>query len=151
MNDFVEMLIHHIAAVSLYTCYTFGNMFPLGCVIAYLHDLADIPGSLCKLLNSTHYQTSSVVVFLICMVVWFVTRIWSLPQMIYFIFTECQFQGELAPFQPYLTFSGIFLSIMCTLHYYWFMLFFKMLRRFVLKGETNDLQNKVVGSEKKKQ
>jgi len=80
------MLLHHIAAVSLYFCYTMGNMFPLGCVVAFLHDFADIPGSLCKLLNSTHYQTSSAVVFVSCMIVWFYTRICILPGMIYFIF-----------------------------------------------------------------
>ena len=55
MNDYNEMLLHHIAAVSLYFAYTMGNMHPLGCVVAFLHDIADIPGSLCKLLNATHF------------------------------------------------------------------------------------------------
>ena len=86
MNDFNEMLLHHIAAFSLYFCYIHGNMVPIGCVIAFLHDIADIPGTLCKLLNATHYQDSSAVVFVICMIVWFYTRIICLPIMIHFIF-----------------------------------------------------------------
>ena len=93
-NDFNEMLIHHIAAVSLYFCYTMGNMVPIGSCIAFLHDLADIPGSLCKLLNATHYQDSSAVVFVMCMCVWFYTRILCLPGMIYFIFQQ-QYKGVL--------------------------------------------------------
>ena len=97
MNDFEEMLLHHIAAVCLYFCYTMGNMFPVGCVIAYLHDLADIPGSLCKFLNSTHYQNTSVVVFFSCMIVWFFTRILSLPQMIQYIFS-LKYADELSHF-----------------------------------------------------
>ncbi len=53
VNDFEEMLLHHIAAFCLYFCYIFGNLVPLGAPIAFLHDLADIPGNLCKSLNST--------------------------------------------------------------------------------------------------
>ena len=45
------MLLHHIAAVSLYFCYIFGNVVPFGAVIAYLHDLADIFGRMSKGLN----------------------------------------------------------------------------------------------------
>ena len=55
MSDFEEMLLHHIAAVALYFCYIFGNMLTIGAVFAYLHDIADIPGALCKLLNATVY------------------------------------------------------------------------------------------------
>jgi len=87
INDFEEMLLHHIAAVCLYFSYIFGNMLYIGSVIAYLHDLADIFGKICKGLNATVYQDSSAVFFVMCMIVWFATRIFSLPQMIYFIFT----------------------------------------------------------------
>mmetsp|Transcript_28658 Transcript_28658/g.33680 ORF Transcript_28658/g.33680 Transcript_28658/m.33680 type:complete len:116 (-) Transcript_28658:290-637(-) len=79
MNDFEEMLLHHIAAFCLYFAYIFGNMIPLGAVIAYLHDLADIFGCMSKGLNSTVYQDASAVAFVSCMLVWFVTRIVSLP------------------------------------------------------------------------
>lgn len=53
MNDFQEMLLHHIAAFCLYFCYIFGNVHEVGATIAFLHDLADIPGNMCKCLNST--------------------------------------------------------------------------------------------------
>ena len=91
MNDFEEMLLHHIAAVCLYFAFIYGNVVPLGAVIAYLHDLADIFGSMCKGLNATIYQDSSAVIFIICMIVWFVTRIVSLPSIIYSVFTKFEF------------------------------------------------------------
>ena len=98
MNDFEEMLLHHIAAISLYFCYIFGNMLGVGSVIAFLHDLADILGKASKLLNSTIYQNGSVVAFLCCICVWGYTRIFWLPQMIYFIFTDLRFKGDLQQF-----------------------------------------------------
>lgn len=52
-GDFEEMLLHHIAANCLYFCYIFGNVVPIGAVIAYLHDIADIFGRLSKGLNAT--------------------------------------------------------------------------------------------------
>ena len=55
VNDFEEMLLHHIAAVSLYFCYIFGNVVPFGAVIAYLHDIADIFGRMSKGLNCTTF------------------------------------------------------------------------------------------------
>ena len=97
-GDFYEMLLHHIAAFCLYFCYIFGNMIPIGTVIAYLHDLADIPGNLSKALNSTVLQNSSAVAFVTCMVVWFGTRIISLPTMIWHIFTNVEFKGDIAQF-----------------------------------------------------
>ena len=93
MNDFQEMLIHHIAAVALYFSYIFGNILPYGSLVAYMHDLADIPINMAKVTNSTRYYTLSVVVFCVGVVVWFVTRLYSLPQVIYFLLVECKFEG----------------------------------------------------------
>lgn len=140
--------MHHIAAFCLYFCYIFGNILDLGATIAFLHDLADIPGNLCKALNSTVYQNSSAVVFVTCMVVWFVTRIYCLPQMIYKIFTSLIYDAEYAEFQPFIYLNGIFLCVMCALHYFWFAMFFKILSRYVLTGEAKDEQNDVEASAK---
>ena len=77
------------------------------------------------------------------MVVWFVARLWCLPQMIYFKFTVCTFQDELAPLQPFMTISVTFLSILCALHAYWFSLFIKIIVHFFSKGQAEDLQNRI--------
>ena len=72
------------------------------------------------------------------MIFWFATRIYALPQMIYFIITECRYPPELQHFQPYITLNAVFLSVMCSLHYYWFALFFKILGRYLKTGEAKD-------------
>ena len=137
-SDFEEMLLHHIAAVSLYFCYIFGNVVPFGAVIAYLHDLADIFGRMSKGLNCLVYQDSSAVAFVMCMIVWFITRIYCLPQMIWFIFTGAIYPDSLSQFQPFITFTGVFLSTMCMLHFFWFAMFFKILGRYIFEGEAHD-------------
>lgn len=87
--------------------------------------------------------------FVCCMITWFVTRIYCLPQMIWFIFTKVQFPGELAVFQPFIPLTGVFLSTMCALHYFWFAMFFKILSRYIFEGEARDLQNEVHEADKK--
>ena len=55
LNDFEEMLLHHIAAVCLYFAYIFSNFMVFGSLIAYLHDLDDVFGKITKGLNATIY------------------------------------------------------------------------------------------------
>lgn len=136
------MLLHHIAAACLYFCFIFGNVHELGATIAFLHDLADVPGNLCKCLNSTKYQGSSAVVFVTCMTVWFVTRIYLLPLIILKI-TSMSYEEQYAQFQPFVALNAVFLSVMCVLHYYWFAMFCKILSRYIVTGEAKDEQNKV--------
>ena len=72
------MLLHHIAAFGLYFSYIFGNFIVFGSVVAYLHDLADIFGTLSKLLSCTVYENGAAAAFICVMIVWFVTRILSI-------------------------------------------------------------------------
>ena len=80
------MMIHHIAANSLYFAYIFGNIVPFGSMIAYLHDLADIPANLGKVFSSTVYETISSVIGVWLMIFWGYTRIIILPWFIYHMF-----------------------------------------------------------------
>lgn len=47
-NDFKEMLLHHLCAVLLYALMIYGNMLGIGCLIIFLHDIADIFASAVK-------------------------------------------------------------------------------------------------------
>ena len=143
MNDFEEMLLHHIATTSLCFAYIFGNMLYIGSLIAYLHNVSDVVGKVVKLLNSTIYQDASAVSFIVCMFVWFVTRNWSLPQLIYHIFTTLKYPPGLEQFQPYIFLNGVFLCVLCALHYYWFAMFCRILLKYAITGKADDDQNKV--------
>lgn len=65
--------------------------------------------------------------------------------MIWFIFTKAEYPEGLTQFQPFLPLNGVFLSVMCALHIFWFTMFFKILNRYISTGEAKDLQNKVKG------
>ena len=77
------MLVHHLTTASLYFGYIYGNLIKFGSVVAYLHDIADVPASLGKLLSSTIFPNASLVVGIVMMLLWALTRIYMLPQFIY--------------------------------------------------------------------
>ena len=78
-TDFYEMLVHHLAASSLYFGYIYGNLVKFGSVVAYLHDIADVPASLGKLLSASVFNNAAMVDGIIMMALWALTRIYILP------------------------------------------------------------------------
>ena len=136
--EFAEMFIHHIAANSLYFAYIYGNAFLFGSIVAYLHDLADIPANLGKSFGSTTLGGLTGVIGVFLVSIWFWTRIYLLPQIIYFI-SQTKMDPSLERFSPFILLNMIFLGIMCVLHYYWFVLIVRMILRFATSGATDDL------------
>lgn len=53
-NDFLEMLMHHICAVSLLFSMTFSNGMTIGVAISFLHDIADVPAAVTKYFGQTN-------------------------------------------------------------------------------------------------
>jgi len=78
-SDFYEMLLHHIVTCALYFCMIFSNNMGIGCVIAYLHDIADIFAGMVKCAASTRHDTLTVGIFLMMICSWFWTRLYVLP------------------------------------------------------------------------
>ncbi len=77
------------------------------------------------------------------MLVWLGTRLIALPDIIYCIFTKYKYSDDLNEFAPFIYLNGIFLSVMCCLHFFWFAMFCKILSRYIFTGEAEDEQNKV--------
>jgi len=78
-DDFVEMTLHHVVAMYLFFGYYMGNLWRIGTVIAYLHDIADVTAMASKTLSETPFSNLTAVVFLFNMSVWFYTRLFVLP------------------------------------------------------------------------
>ena len=121
-SDHFEMLLHHIATVALYFCMIFGNNLGIGCVIAYLHDLADILGCLTKYMSTTIYGDLTLYTFVVMMCLWFWTRLYVLPQLIFRIMTD-DFDVLVHNF---VRLNGCFLLVLQFLHAYWFYMFILM-------------------------
>lgn len=77
------MMIHHLVTNCLFFCFIFGNIVPFGSVVAYLHDIADVPANLGKVLSSTMYEKAAIVDGIWLIVSWAHTRIILLPMIIY--------------------------------------------------------------------
>lgn len=123
-NDFVEMALHHIVTIYLFSgCYLI-NCIDIGSVIAFLHDIADVTTSLTKCFAESKYKLGTIFFFILNMMIWAYTRNLILPMLIYDIYfnisQNVNFHGEtlIMPYFVYL------LSCMCFLHYYWMFMMF---------------------------
>ena len=81
------MLIHHMAANSLYFCYIFGGMVPFGSIVAYLHDIADIFANFGKVLSSTTCEIGALLDGIVMIIIWAYTRCYLLVYIIIWIVT----------------------------------------------------------------
>lgn len=138
-NDFIEMALHHIVTIYLFSgCYLL-NFWEIGTVIAFLHDIADITTNIVKGLAESKFKNATGVVFVIHMALWFYTRIVILPLMIYHCYIDFNVEEKLLmPIFCYLLFC------MYCLHCYWFSMFITLLNKFVSSGSTEDTQSKTV-------
>jgi hypothetical protein len=93
-NDFAEMFLHHIATCTLYFGYILANFLGIGSIIAFLHDIADIPVQITKFLDALGFKLVTKLSFLIMMIVWFYTRCMILPTLIHFIVTELRYPND---------------------------------------------------------
>lgn len=138
-SGFEEFLLHHIAACALYIGFTFSNLMGIGCLIAWLHDIADIPGMLAKMGDSTTYEKTTVFFFISTMISWFITRIIWLPYIIYYI-NLTGYPDHLSHFNIFIKLNVVYLSALLCLHVMWFGVFITMLKRFVMDGIAEDIQ-----------
>ena len=141
--DFAEMSLHHIAHLSLASTYLMTNMIPFGAVIAFMHDASDVFVPIAKMTHLMGHPNASLISFIIAQVIWFYMRLWCLPQLMVLICTDLEYTGDVAKFNPYLSFSRVFLFALITLHTYWFCLFLRMDYNAIFKGVFRDIQNDV--------
>jgi hypothetical protein len=142
-NDFIEMALHHFVTIFVFFGGYMTNILEAMAVIAFLHDLADIPTNLARVLSDTRYKIAAGVVFIgICMPVFFWTRCIVLPILIY----QWQFYMPFPFLDSHLVIDCFSILHCCLilLHYYWFVLFVRITRKFIVKGEAEDIQNKTV-------
>jgi ceramide synthetase len=78
-EDYVEIMLHHVVAMYLFFGYYMGNVWRVGTVIAFLHDIADVTAMLSKSLSETKYSNLTAICFIFNMFVWFYTRLFVLP------------------------------------------------------------------------
>ena len=140
-NDFIEMGLHHLVTIYLYAGCFLCNVWEIGAVIAFCHDVADITASIVKFMVESKYSNTAAAVFICHMALWFWTRNFVFPQLIWSIMFSLKpdFGGQTIM----LPFFCFMLSCLFFLHCYWFLLFVWLLVKFFISGATEDEQEKV--------
>ena len=137
--DFIEMSLHHITHLCISFSYLMANIIPFGAIIAFLHDVSDIPVAVSKGLHLSGYSMPwSVITFLIGQIGWIFCRLICLP-IIILEARALKYSKGREHLQPYLIMSEIYLYILLILHAYWFFLFMKILRKVAFENEVRDL------------
>ena len=130
------MGLHHIVSLYLFGGCYITNAWEAGMTIAYLHDTADITTNIVKGLAESIYGNAAAVVFVIHMVIWGWTRNIVLPfESIWHIYLYCP------DFEGYTICKPMFIYLlccMCLLHYYWYAMFIRMLKKYTSSGVAED-------------
>ncbi|CAF1389224.1 unnamed protein product [Rotaria sordida] len=118
-KDFWQMFLHHIATIMLLSFSYIANYVRVGSLVLVIHDCADYWLEGAKMAIYTRSRQISDAMFMIFVIVWFITRICYYP---YKILYTTLFEGvsilESCP-AAYYVFNGL-LSLLYVLHNFWF-------------------------------
>lgn len=148
-TDFYDMLLHHIATITLFGGMLVNNALRVGVVIAWVHDVADVPIAFSQLFSQLKLSNTSAVTFFGAVFTWFYTRLVVFP---WLIWTTYQYYVLPAQFNP--IYNGIprikifLLCVLFCLHVYWFVLFLGIIASYCKTGKTEDTVNQVQKTQK---
>lgn len=132
-SDFVEMLVHHAATLSLVFYSMIYNRTNVGILIMFLHDVSDIPVYICKTFSDTNFTKTTIASFLLLVSGWIYFRIYALGIIIYELLSNSE------GFHFNMT---CVLIILYALHYYWLILMFRMAYNLVFNKKIEDTQER---------
>lgn len=141
-TDFREMLLHHIATLILYGGMLVNNAVRVGCVIAFLHVIADIPISAAQMFSQLRFSIISGISFISGILLWLYTRLIVFPWLIWSTFNFYVLPPGFDKVYDRIQNIKIFLlMVLCVLHVYWFCKFIKLLHGYLFQGKTEDTVN----------
>lgn len=106
-----------------------------GAVISHLHNLGDVLVMISKTLNETNLDKTTGVVFVLCMIVWFYTRLVVFPWVAWWGASQ---DIDMINWMVF-PFFGFGLFCLVLMHAYWFSMFVQVLYHFVTRGEGKDM------------
>ena len=129
-----EMHLHHATTLLLVTfSYVFGYL-RYGAVVFFLHDIPDISGYLMKAAVEAQAKRFMMLAFTLLVLTWGYCRLVLFCQTIYVLYVD-RHMVEAGIFASHM----FMLSLLLCLHYYWYILFFKMAFSYKTKGLARDI------------
>jgi hypothetical protein len=144
-GDFREMMAHHIVTNALIFGSSFYRFTRIGSMIFLIHDLSDVPIDMSKLANFVKWKTTTIICFVVMVLMWVVTRLTIFPFVIFrsVLFESYEYMVVTGTLDPalYEAYCYIFYSLLgalVLLHVTWFLILLRIGWTLVSKGETHD-------------
>jgi hypothetical protein len=135
-NDFMAMLVHHVATILLMTMSYYNGNARIGALIVALHDVADVFVSLTKTTHYLNWGAASIACFAMLLISWAATRLYALPvHLLHSAWVHPDAYG--IPIRIHGFFLTL-LAVLFALHVYWFYLFLRMAATMLVQGEACD-------------
>lgn len=133
-KDFVEMIVHHIATLTLMSMSWSANMVRVGTLVLCVHDAVDYILEFAKLAKYCKYNRVCDGLFIVFTIVWFLTRLLIYPfRILWSTLFEATTIVGMAP--VYYVYNGL-LCILQVLHVLWFCMILRMAYYYVVKGQV---------------
>ena len=139
--NFWELLLHHIATLSLIVLCFITKQTAVGCLVLWLHGFTDIPIVVTKILSNTSLDVMAFITYFGIMSSWCYYRVYVFVGTIIVPTYEAEKRRQLESgddeYQELLVFVML-LSTLAVLHIFWIGLLTKMGYRFIAKGSAHD-------------
>lgn len=133
-KDFGEMIVHHIATLTLMGMSWAANMVRVGTLVLCVHDAVDYILEFAKLAKYCKYNRVCDGLFIVFTIVWFITRLLIYPfRILWSTLFEATSVVGMAP--VYYVYNGL-LCILQVLHIIWFYMILRMAYYYVIKGQV---------------
>ena len=133
-KDFWQMLLHHIATISLINFSWVLNMVRAGMLVLVLHDSADVLLEIAKVCKYANLQKACNSVFALFVLTWIVTRLYIYPK--YVVYTTVFESAEIVGLAPVYYVMNAFMVFLLVLHVIWTYYIIKALEK-ALKQDGN--------------
>ena len=144
-GDFREMMAHHIVTNTLIFFSSYYRLTRVGSMVFLIHDISDVPIDMSKLANFVKWRITTIVCFVVMVLLWVVTRLTIFPFVICgSVITESYeylvLRGSLDPalHDAYYLFFYALLGALVMLHITWFVILLRIGWTLVTTGERHD-------------
>uniref|UniRef100_A0A667XU82 Ceramide synthase 5 n=1 Tax=Myripristis murdjan TaxID=586833 RepID=A0A667XU82_9TELE len=129
-KDFIIMLVHHLATITLITFSYANNMLRAGTLVMCVHDASDIFLEAAKMANYAKYQRLCDGLFVVFSIIFFLTRLVIYPFCV--LFESWEIVG---PYQSWWLLNGLLL-VLQALHVIWFYLITRIAVKAIFRGKV---------------
>ncbi|KAL7460609.1 hypothetical protein ACHAXS_001053 [Conticribra weissflogii] len=144
-GDFREMMAHHLVTNALIFGSSYYRLTRIGSMIFLIHDISDVPIDLSKLANFVKWKVTTIVCFVIMVIMWLVTRLTIFPFIICksvllesYEYLVVQSHVDPALYEACYLFFNALLGCLVLLHVTWFLILLRIGWTLVSKGERHD-------------